>query len=142
MSKQTAKPDITNNAKQLTSVRMDKWLWAARFFKTRPLAVKACELGRVSLNNQPAKPAREVRVGDKLQVKTEGGDFGIEVLALHDVRGPASLAQTLYAESDASRDMRRKVMEERKVMLQFEVLPLGRPDKRARRSISKVRGRG
>ena len=126
----------------LTSVRMDKWLWAARFFKTRPLAARACELGRVVSNGQTAKPARDVKVGDKLQVKTEAGEFTIDVLALHDVRGPASLAQTLYAETDSSREMRRKVVEERKVMLQFEVLPLGRPSKRDRRTITRVRGRG
>ena len=126
----------------LTSVRMDKWLWAARFFKTRPLAARACELGRVSSNNQPAKPARDVKVGDKLQIKTDAGEFTVDVLALHDVRGPATLARTLYAETDASRELRRKVDEERKVMLQFEVLPLGRPDKRTRRTLSKVRGRG
>ena len=121
---------------------MDKWLWAARFFKTRPLAARACELGRIVSNGQTAKPARDVKIGDKLQVKTEAGEFTIDVLALHDVRGPASLAQTLYAETDSSREMRRKVVEERKVMLQFEVLPLGRPSKRDRRSITRVRGRG
>lgn len=133
---------MKENASTLTSVRMDKWLWAARFFKTRPLAARACELGRAISNGQPAKSARDVKVGDKLQIKTEGGDFTVDVLALHDVRGPATLARTLYAETDASRDLRRKVAEERKVMLQFEVLPLGRPNKRDRRSISKVRGRG
>ena len=126
----------------LLSVRMDKWLWAARFFKTRPFAARACELGRVVSNNQPAKPARDVKVGDKLQIKTEAGDFTVDVLALHDVRGPATLARTLYAETDASRELRRKVLEERRVTLQFEALPLGRPNKRDRRSIAKVRGRG
>ena len=67
---------------------MDKWLWAARFFKTRALAARACELGRVTSNGQPAKSARPVRVGDLLQVKTEGGDFQVEVLLLSEVRGP------------------------------------------------------
>ncbi len=127
---------------EMISVRMDKWLWAARFFKTRPLAAKACELGRVLSNGQPAKPAREVRRGDKLQVRTEGGEFGIEVLDLSDTRGPAAVAQTLFRESDQSRELRKKVAEERKAMLQFEVLPLGRPSKRDRRSISRIRGRG
>ncbi len=126
----------------LSSVRMDKWLWAARFFKTRPLAARACELGRISWNGQPAKPAREVRIGDKLQVRTEGGEFGVEVLNLSDTRGPAPVAQTLYHESDESRDLRRKAAEERKAMLQFEILPAGRPSKRDRRSINRVRGRG
>ena len=63
-------------------VRMDKWLWAARFFKTRSLAARACELGRIESNGQTAKPAREVRVGDRLQVKNDGGDFQVEVLVL------------------------------------------------------------
>src|SRR6266403_6421937 len=79
----------------MTSVRMDKWLWAARFFKTRALAARACELGRIQFNGQPAKPAREVRIGDRLRVINHGGDFQLEVLLLSDVRGPASVAQTL-----------------------------------------------
>src|SRR5678815_5451032 len=80
----------------MTGVRMDKWLWASRFFKTRSLAAKACELGRIESNGQLAKPAREVRVGDRLQVKNDGGEFQLEVLGLSEMRGPASVAQTLY----------------------------------------------
>ena len=72
----------------MNGVRMDTWLWAARFFKTRPLAKRACELGRILSNGQPAKAAREVRIGDKLRVTNEGGDFQIEVLLLSDMRGP------------------------------------------------------
>jgi ribosome-associated heat shock protein Hsp15 len=93
--------------------RIDKWLWAARFFKTRSMAARACELGRIQSNQQPAKPAREVHVGDMLQVRTEGGDFEVEVLQLSDIRGPAAVAQTLYRETEASRESRRKVAEER-----------------------------
>ena len=70
----------------MESVRIDKWLWAARFFKTRALASKACDLGRILSNGIAAKPAREVRIGDKLEVKNEGGDFQIEVLALSQMR--------------------------------------------------------
>jgi ribosome-associated heat shock protein Hsp15 len=125
----------------MTSVRMDKWLWAARFFKTRSLAAKACELNRVQSNRQPAKAAREVKIGDMLRVSNDGGDFEIEVLALSDVRGPASVAQTLYRETEASREMRMKVAAERKAMKQFEVLDSGRPDKRDRRRIIQFRGR-
>ncbi|HVZ60119.1 MAG TPA: RNA-binding S4 domain-containing protein, partial [Terriglobales bacterium] len=66
----------------MTTVRMDKWLWAARFFKTRALAARACGLGRIQCNEQPAKAAREVRVGDMLRVSNEGGDFHVEVLLL------------------------------------------------------------
>src|SRR5438445_179015 len=88
----------------MTSVRMDKWLWAARFFKTRALAARGCELGRIQSNGQPAKPAREVRIGDMLRVTNDGGDFQVEVLLLREVRGPASVAQTLYRETEASRE--------------------------------------
>ncbi len=126
----------------MNSVRIDKWLWAARFFKTRSLAGRACELGRVQSNGQPAKPAREVRVGDMLRVTNDGGDFELEVLLLSDVRGPASIAQTLYRETEASREMREKVEAERKAMKQFEQLPSGRPSKRDRRHIIQFRGRG
>src|SRR3989442_1293822 len=80
-------------------VRIDKWLWAARFFKSRAIAARACELGRVEFNGQGVKPAREVRPGDMLTVKTEGGVFTIEVRQLSELRGPASVAQTLYWET-------------------------------------------
>jgi ribosome-associated heat shock protein Hsp15 len=106
------------------------------------LAKKACELGRILSNGQPAKPAREVRPGDMLGVTNEGGDFQVEVLLLSEVRGPAAVAQTLYRETDASRELRQKVAEERKAMHQFEVLPEGRPSKRDRREIIRFRGRG
>jgi ribosome-associated heat shock protein Hsp15 len=125
----------------MTSVRMDKWLWAARFFKTRSLAAKACELGRIQSNGQSAKAARDVRVGDMLQVSNPGGDFQVEVLLLSEIRGPASVAQTLYRETEKSKDMRLKVAAERKAMQQFEQLPAGRPSKRDRRRIIQFRGR-
>jgi len=126
----------------MTGLRMDIWLWAARFFKTRPLAKRACELGRVLSNGQVAKAAREVRVGDCLRITNEGGDFQVEVLLLSEVRGPASVAQTLYRESNESREMRQKVAAERKAMREFEILPEGRPSKRDRRHIIQFRGRG
>jgi len=125
----------------MTSVRIDKWLWAARFFKTRALAARACELGRIQSSGQPAKAAREVRIGNMLRVTNDGGDFEVEVLLLSDVRGPASVAQTLYRETEASRDLRQKVAAERKAMKQFEELPAGRPSKRDRRRIIQFRGR-
>ncbi|QNI31396.1 RNA-binding S4 domain-containing protein [Alloacidobacterium dinghuense] len=126
----------------MTSVRMDKWLWAARFFKTRALASRACDLGRIQSNGQLAKPSRDVRVGDMLQIKNEGGDFQIEVLLLSEMRGPAVVAQTLYRETESSQEARRKLAEERKVLQQFETLPEGRPSKRDRRLINRFRGRG
>ena len=126
----------------MTGTRIDKWLWAARFFKTREQASKACDLQRILSNRQPAKPAREVRVGNMLRITNDGGDFEVEVLLLSDTRGPASVAQTLYRETDASRELRQKVAAERKAMMQFEQLPAGRPSKRDRRHIIQFRGRG
>jgi ribosome-associated heat shock protein Hsp15 len=126
----------------MTGVRMDKWLWAARFFKTRTLARRACELGRIESNGQPAKAAREVRAGDLLQVKNDSGDFQVEVLVLSEMRGPAAVAQTLYRETEASREIRQKLAEERKAMPHFETLREGRPSKRDRRKIDRLRRRG
>ena len=125
----------------MTSVRMDKWLWAARFFKTRALASRACVLGRIQSNGQAAKSARDVRIGDMLRVTNDGGEFEIEVLLLSDVRGPASIAQTLYRETESSKELRLKVTAERKAMKQFEQLPAGKPSRRDRRRIIQFRGR-
>ena len=124
----------------MTSVRIDKWLWAARFFKTRALAAKACDIGRIRSKGIEAKPAREVRVGDMLHVKNEGGDFEIEVLELSEMRGPAAVAQKLYRETEASKELRLKAAEERKAMQQFAPLPERRPSKRDRRRIIQFRG--
>jgi ribosome-associated heat shock protein Hsp15 len=120
---------------------MDKWLWAARFFKTRTLAARACELGRIESNGQSAKAAREVRAGDLLQVKNDGGDFQVEVMALSEVRGPAAVAQTLYRETEAGRGLRLKLAEERRATPHFEALREGKPSKRDRRKIDRLRGR-
>jgi len=120
-------------------MRIDKWLWAARFFKTRALASKACDLGRIRSNSVEAKPAREVRVGDRLNIKNEGGEFEIEVLALSEMRGPAAVAQKLYQETDASKQARLRAAEERKAMQQFAPLPARRPTKRDRRRIIQFR---
>jgi ribosome-associated heat shock protein Hsp15 len=125
----------------MTGIRIDKWLWAARFFKTRSLASQACELGRVESNGQPAKPSREVRVGDRLQVKNDGGVFQVEVLLLSEMRGPAAVAQTLYRETETSRELRLKLAEERKAMPHFEASREGKPSKRDRRELDRFRGR-
>jgi ribosome-associated heat shock protein Hsp15 len=126
----------------MTAVRMDKWLWASRFFKTRSLAARACELGRVESNGQPAKPAREVQVGDLLQVKNDSGVFQVEVLALSEIRGPAPVARTLYRETEASIELRLKLAAERKAAPNFEAMREGKPSKRDRRQLSRLRGRG
>jgi ribosome-associated heat shock protein Hsp15 len=126
----------------MNGVRLDKWLWAARFFKTRSLAAKACELGRIDVSGQPAKPARELHAGDSLTVKNDTGTFAIEVLALSEMRGPAAVAQKLYRETDASRAARLALAAERKSMPSFEFARDGKPSKRDRREIERFRGRG
>ena len=122
-------------------MRVDKWLWAARFFKTRSLGARACELGRVESNGQSVKPAREIRAGDLLQVKNDSGVFQVEVLALSEMRGPASVAQTLYRETEEGRELRLKLAEERKAMARLEALPEGRPSKRNRRVFERFKER-
>jgi len=124
----------------MATVRIDKWLWAARFFKTRAQASKACDLGRIQSNSIQAKAAREVRLGDMLEIRNEGGIFQVEVLVLSEMRGPAAVAQTLYRETEASIEARLKVAAERKAMQQFAPLPEHRPSKRDRRRIIQFRG--
>ncbi|MEO8598035.1 MAG: RNA-binding S4 domain-containing protein [Candidatus Solibacter sp.] len=122
-------------------VRIDKWLWAARFFKTRSLAAKACELGRIESSGQVAKPGREVKLGDSLLIKNAGGDFHIEVLGLSELRGPAPVAQMLYQETEASKEMRLQLAAARKAMSPFERAGEIRPTKRDRRQMDRFRGR-
>jgi len=124
----------------MNSVRIDKWLWAARFFKTRALAAKACDLGRIRSNEIEAKAARNVHVGDMLRVKNEGGDFHVEVLGLSEMRGPSAVAHTLYRETDESKERRAREAAERKEMQQYAPLPERRPSKRDRRRIIQFRG--
>ena len=126
----------------MNGTRIDKWLWAARFFKTRALAVKACELGRIHSNGQPAKPAREVKLNDTLRIVNDGGEFTIHVLALSETRGSATVAQALYAESEESKAARAQAQEDRKLLAQWERLPVEKPQGRDRRLLTKLRGRG
>ncbi len=125
----------------MDAVRIDKWLWAARFFKTRALASRACDLGRIESNGFRAKPARDVRPGDRLKIENDAGRFEIDVLGVSPIRGPASVAQTLYRETEASREARLRIAAERKAMQQFAPLPEHRPTKRDRRRIIQFRGR-
>jgi ribosome-associated heat shock protein Hsp15 len=122
-------------------VRLDKWLWAARFFKTRALAARSCELGRVASNGTPAKPSREVRVGDLLEVRSEAGEFAVSVLVISEVRGPAALALTYYQETEASQERRRVLAEKQKVLAEFEAPATGKLSKRDRRERERFRGR-
>jgi ribosome-associated heat shock protein Hsp15 len=123
-------------------LRIDKWLWAARFFRTRALATTACDAGHVSCNGQTAKPSRILKVGDKLQVRSDAGEHQIEVLAVTDQRGSATVAQTLFHETDESRELRAKVAAERRALFLAEPnFTTGRPNKRDRRLIHKFSGR-
>jgi ribosome-associated heat shock protein Hsp15 len=125
----------------MDTVRIDKWLWAARFFKTRAMASRACDLGRVEPNGFRAKPARDVHPGDRMQIENEAGRFEIDVLGVSHIRGPASVAQTLYRETEASREARLRVAAERKAIEQYAPLPMHRPSKRDRRRIIQFRDR-
>lgn len=118
---------------QTHGVRLDVWLWAARFFKTRALAKQAVETGKVLVGGQRAKPARMVRVGDRLHITRQPEQFEVDVLALAQVRGPAQVAQTLYRESEASRAARAEARALRAAERAGFQPPQTRPDKRARR---------
>ena len=122
-------------------MRIDKWLWVARFFKTRSVAARACEMGRVEFNGQQTKPSKDIHAGDLLRVKSEAGEFVIEVLGLSEMRGPAAQAQLLYRESDASKEARLKAAEERKAMFQAGGVRETKPSKKDRRDIGRLRGR-
>ena len=116
-------------------VRLDVWLWAARFFRTRSLAKQAVETGKVDVAGQRPKSSRAVRVGDTLQVTRGEEVFDVVVLALSDTRGPAAVAQALYAETDASRARREQQRLQRAAMRDGYRPPGHKPDKRARRLI-------
>jgi len=125
----------------MEGLRIDKWLWAARFFKTRALAARACGLGRIQCNQQPAKPAREVRLGDLLHIRTDHSEFEVEVIELSAIRGQSAVAQGLYRETEASRNLRLAVAEQRRNQMHDSPAPEGRPSKRDRRRIIQFRDR-
>jgi ribosome-associated heat shock protein Hsp15 len=123
-------------------LRIDKWLWAARFFKTRSLAAEALDKGRVRIGGELVKASKDVRVGDLVTVEIGHAVWEVEVLGLCEVRGPASVAQTLYAETQTSR-ARRLVEQERRRLFREPAEALhGRPTKRDRRTIDKLRREG
>jgi ribosome-associated heat shock protein Hsp15 len=123
-------------------LRIDKWLWAARFFKTRSLAADAVEKGRVRIGGATVKPAKDVRVGDMVEIDIERIVWQVEVLGVCDVRGPASVAQTLYAETEEGRQKRQREHERRKTYHEPAAELHGRPTKRDRRVIDKFSGGG
>lgn len=124
------------------TVRLDKWLWAARFYKTRALATEAINGGHVSLNGSRPKPSRALQVGDRLTIRRGQDEYELEVLALSDKRGPAALAQQLYVEDEQSRRRREHQAEERRLHAAAEPRPAKRPDKKGRRQIIRFTNRG
>jgi ribosome-associated heat shock protein Hsp15 len=121
------------------SVRIDKWLWAARFFKTRSLATDAVDTGRVKLDGERVKPARSVKVGDLLDIDNGSTEWQVKVQALSDVRGPAPVAQTLYVETEESILKRQAEAEKRRYFREPAAGISGRPTKRDRRMIDRSR---
>lgn len=122
-------------------LRVDKWLWAARFFKSRSLASQAVEGGKVKVNGARVKPAREIRVGDRLEITLADIQWEITVARLSDRRGPASVAQTLYQESESSRRRREAMREARRYQTEPAQALHGRPTKRDRRQLERLRGK-
>ena len=121
-------------------IRIDKWLWAARFYKTRSLAAEEITRGRVTVNEQAAKPAREVKVGDTIAVRKDGTEWIVEVRALSDVRGPAPVARLLYEETAASIAARAQAAEARRLAPEPALaIADGRPTKRGRRDLDEAR---
>lgn len=127
----------------MDKLRLDKWLWAARFYKTRSLAAHEIAAGRVQVNGQiVAKPAREVSMGDRIRVRKPGSDTEVEVRALSGARGPAPQAALLYQETPESLAARAQAAEQRRLAPEPALgLATGRPTKRDRRLIDQIRGR-
>jgi ribosome-associated heat shock protein Hsp15 len=126
---------LTDKAIAHESVRIDKWLWAARFFKTRSLATDAVDGGKIKLNGERPKPAKAVKIGDTLEVRSGAFIFSISVRALSDKRGPASVAATLYAESEESQTARKILADQLRANAAITPFVRGRPTKKARRDI-------
>lgn len=124
------------------TVRLDKWLWAARFFKTRALATEAINGGHVHLNGVRPKPSRTLKVGDRLSIRRGQDEYEVVVQALSDKRGPASVAQQLYQEDEQGRQRRERLAEERRLQAATEPRPARRPDKKGRRQIIRFTNRG
>ncbi|MEJ7931742.1 RNA-binding S4 domain-containing protein [Ramlibacter sp. AN1015] len=123
--------------------RIDKWLWAARFYKTRTLACEEIGKGRVEVNGQAAKPAREVKVGDSVSMRRESVLRTVVVRGLSSMRGPAPVAQQLYEETPESLAAREQAAEQRRLSREPALsIEQGRPTKRSRRDLDQARGWG
>ncbi|MGA9342607.1 MAG: RNA-binding S4 domain-containing protein [Rhodanobacteraceae bacterium] len=117
------------------TARLDVWLWAARFFRTRALAKSAIEGGKITLNGAGGKPSKPVRAGDRLAITRGEERFEIDIVGVSEKRGPATIAQQLYLETEASRTAREALAEQRRIIGADHAKPPGKPDKRARRLI-------
>jgi len=126
-------------SKELERVRLDRWLWAARFFKSRAMAKGAIEGGKVEIDNQRAKPAKEIGVGQKLNIRRGDEVFDVEVIALADKRGSAAIAATLYTETEASLQRRAEEVARRKMERAGLRVPEKRPERRARRALAALK---
>ena len=124
-----------------TSLRIDRWLWCTRLFKSRSLAAEAVAGGKVHVNGRRVKPALAVRVGDRVSITRPGYEFECEVLKLPDRRGSAPIAQACYAESEQARAAREKFSEQSRLAAAFAPRSEERPDKHARRELRRLRGR-
>ena len=122
-------------------VRADKWLWAARFFKTRSLSTVAINGGKVHLNGTRVKPAHKLTIGDQLTIRKGIYTFAITVAGLSLQRGPADVARALYNESEESQQQRQQLQEEQRLLGKTAARHEGRPDKRARRQIHRFKTR-
>jgi len=124
-----------------TSLRVDRWLWCTRLFKSRTVAAEAVAGGKVHVNGRRVKPALAVKVGDRITITRAGYQFECEVLKLPDRRGSAPMAQACYAETDAARAAREKFGEQARLAAAFAPRSLERPDKHDRRELRRLRGR-
>jgi ribosome-associated heat shock protein Hsp15 len=127
----------------MEKLRIDKWLWAARFYKTRSLATDEIDKGRVSINGQDVKPAREVKVGDTVAMRREGSTRTVVVKGVSDVRGPAPIAQQMYEETAESLQERQRAADQRRYAREPALaIEHGRPTKRGRRELDEAQRQG
>ncbi|MCA1247490.1 RNA-binding S4 domain-containing protein [Massilia sp. MS-15] len=124
--------------KEDNNVRIDKWLWAARFFKTRSMATDAIDRGRVRIDGEPIKPSRNVKVNDRLVIDNGSDRWEVIVAALSDKRGPAPVARSLYFETDESIARRENDKTARRLFPEPSLDIKGRPTKRDRRAITRI----